>query len=53
MTLYQKPKFSVPATGEKTKTPCKVHHFVKGKCLRCPEIMRETVTVPTDAEGEE
>lgn len=41
--LYQKPSFSVPATTP-TKKPCAVHHFVKGKCLRCDEriVARET-----------
>lgn len=35
--LHTKKSFTVPATGEKSKKPCAVHHFVKGKCLRCDE----------------
>lgn len=35
-TQYTKKTFSVPATTP-TKTVCKIHHFVKGQCLRCPE----------------
>jgi hypothetical protein len=35
--LYQKSKFTVPAAEPQKKTLCKIHHFVKGQCLRCPE----------------
>lgn len=54
--LYQKKTFSVPAT-ERTKTPCAVHHIVKGKCLRCDhkvvQVYRTPESVPTDSEGAE
>jgi hypothetical protein len=53
MTLYQKKSFSVPATHP-VKTLCAVHHIVKGKCLRCPHVVKEIVdSVPTDSEGAE
>jgi hypothetical protein len=52
MTLYQKKTFSVPAT-QPTKTPCGIHHFVKGKCLRCDQKIVQRETVPTDSEGAE
>lgn len=44
MTLYQQKKFSVPATTP-TKRPCKIHHMVKGKCLRCPHKVVEVKKV--------
>lgn len=37
MTLYQRKSFQVPSTAPTKKTPCKIHHFVKGQCLRCPQ----------------
>jgi hypothetical protein len=61
---YRAKSFQVPATNP-TKTPCAIHHIVKGKCLRCDHkvtgfaeitpagrhALRETV--PTDSEGAE
>lgn len=43
MTLYKNRTFTVPATGQKSKRPCAVHHFVKGQCLRCDEKVEKVV----------
>ena len=51
--LHTRKSFSVPATTP-TKTLCAVHHIVKGKCLRCPHVVKEIrESVPTDSEGAE
>jgi hypothetical protein len=54
--LHTKKTFSVPATTP-TKTPCAIHHIVKGKCLRCDHKVVQTYskaeTMPTDSEGAE
>lgn len=50
---YTKKRFSLPST-EPTKVPCKIHHFVKGKCLRCPEkIVERNDEAFNVSEGEE
>lgn len=41
---YTAPKFTVPATNP-TKRPCKIHHFVKGQCLRCPQKLVQRVEI--------
>lgn len=46
MTLYNNKRFTVPATNAQRKTPCAVHHFVKGQCLRCPEKMVKIIDAP-------
>jgi hypothetical protein len=48
---YQQPSFSVPSTTP-SKTPCAVHHIVKGKCLRCDHTV-VGVTARTIPDGYE
>ena len=60
LTLFTKKSFSVPTTTP-ARVPCAIHHIVKGKCLRCPHVVKVVNwddpalndSVPTDSEGAE
>jgi hypothetical protein len=46
---YRQKTFSLPSTEPTRKTPCAIHHFVKGKCLRCDQtIVTADLTKPWD-----
>jgi hypothetical protein len=36
---YTSKTFTLPVATP-TKRPCKVHHIVKGKCLRCDHVVK-------------
>ena len=44
---YTDKKFTVPVATPQ-KRPCKVHHIVKGKCLRCDHVVKELTEAPVN-----